>query len=1185
MKNTSEANKTEASLARLNECFLNFSIDPVENIKRLTALCGEVLGADCALYNRLDKGMLCSWAQWNAPADYRKISNPEGHICYDVINSGKDEAVVVQNLPRTKYANTDPNVGEFNLKTYMGIAVKLADKYVGSLCVVYQNDFIPSEDDKRIMGLIASAIGVEESRKQAQEYLKESEERYRTLAESAQDFIFVIDSDWRIKYVNVFGAESIGYKPEEIIDKLLIDVFPRNITEFFQKNLVKVFESGRPLSGEDKIEFPDRKLWLDAKLIPLKEADGRVSAVMGIARDITERKDSEEELRLSEARYRTIIEVQTELITRWLPGGMLTFVNDACCSYFGKKREELIGKSFMPMIPEEDRERVKNNLARLSRENPIGTHEHRVILPTGEIRWQRWTNRAIFDEQGNLIECQSAGHDITERKLVQQALQDRERFLSSIFSSIQDGISILDTELNVLQVNPTMEKWYAHNMPLVGKKCYQAYHCADVPCAVCPSQRTLATGNTAYDVVPKRIAGGQQVGWFDLYSFPLIDSATGKIKGVIEYVRDISERRKAEEEILSLSKFPLENPNPVIRVTKEAKVLYANPAAKEQLFNYCKCQVGGYMPAHWKEWIKAAFESADKETQEIEAEYGGRLFSFIIAPFPDMDYANLYGRDITERKKAEELIKREKEKAQTYLDIAGIIFIVLDVDGNVSMVNKKGKEILGLDEKEIIGKNWFDNFLPEKYRQAVKNDFKKIINGEIASLEYHENPILNNIGQERVIAWHNIILRDDKNKIIGTLSSGEDITERKKIEEEKATLNKELLKSHGRLKQLALRDPHTGLYNHRYLQEIIEAEFDRSRRYAQPLSVMMLDIDYFKSINDVYGHKFGDLVLKQFATILKKMVRRYDTVIRYGGEEFIIICSGTDRANALVLAKRILDAINLFDFGNKKHSVKLKISIAVASYNEDRALKGMDLVELTDQILNRAKESGGNRVYSSLDTEKAKHPPKISIKNGDIKFLNDKIEKLSRRANQSLMEAIFAFAKTIEVKDHYTGEHVERTVRYATEIAKALNLAEHDIELIRQASMLHDLGKIGISEKILLKKGRLTKSEFAQIKKHPQIGVDIIRPIQFLHPIIPILLYHHERWDGKGYPNSLKGEDIPVGARIVAIADVYQALISDRCYRRAYTQDKAIEIIREESGKLFDPQIVDAFLKIVHKVE
>jgi diguanylate cyclase (GGDEF)-like protein len=410
------------------------------------------------------------------------------------------------------------------------------------------------------------------------------------------------------------------------------------------------------------------------------------------------------------------------------------------------------------------------------------------------------------------------------------------------------------------------------------------------------------------------------------------------------------------------------------------------------------------------------------------------------------------------------------------------------------------------------------------------------------------------------------------------------IIERKKAEEERERLNREIIKSNERLRQLALRDSHTGLYNHRYLTEIIEAEFFRAKRYSYPLSVIMLDIDYFKSVNDVYGHHFGDLVLKQLAEQLKKKVRRYDIVVRFGGEEFIVISPNTDMTSAFNLAQRILESINVSKFGNKEHTINLKASLAVGSYPEDQVAKGINLIELVDELLNKVKEFGGNRVYSSIDISNGKAAAsKRSEEQINTRTLKEKLDKLTKRANQSLIEAVFAFAKTIEVKDHYTGEHVEMTVHYAIEIAKGLNFSAEQLEYIRQAAVLHDLGKIGISEKILLKKSKLTPQEFEEIKKHPQIGADIIRPIHFLHTIIPFILYHHERWDGQGYPSSLKKEEIPQGARILALADTYQALTSDRPYRKAYPKDKAIEIIKSGSGTQFDPAIVELFLKILQK--
>ena len=410
-----------------------------------------------------------------------------------------------------------------------------------------------------------------------------------------------------------------------------------------------------------------------------------------------------------------------------------------------------------------------------------------------------------------------------------------------------------------------------------------------------------------------------------------------------------------------------------------------------------------------------------------------------------------------------------------------------------------------------------------------------------------------------------------------------DLTERRNAERQREALNNEIIKSNKRLEQLSLKDPHTGLFNHRYLSDAVEAEYYRAKRFGHPLSVIMLDIDYFKSVNDVYGHAFGDMVLAQFAKQLKGLVRRYDIVGRFGGEEFLIISPIVNRSRGMILAQRLLDAMNLYNFGNKKHNVKLKLSLAVTSYPDDIVASGADLISLADKILNKAKEEGGNRVYSSESLKKIKtaSPDEHGGKAAEVKSLKEKIMKLTKRGNQSVIEAIFAFAKTIEVKDHYTGEHVEKTVYYATEIAKALDISREETEHIKQAAALHDLGKIGISEKILLKPTKLTKDEFEQVKKHPQIGADIIRPIHFLHDIIPLMLYHHEWWDGKGYPVGLKGEEIPIGARIIAIADAYHALTSDRPYRKAYQKKEAVNIIKEGSGTQFEPNLVNILIKII----
>jgi diguanylate cyclase (GGDEF)-like protein len=430
-----------------------------------------------------------------------------------------------------------------------------------------------------------------------------------------------------------------------------------------------------------------------------------------------------------------------------------------------------------------------------------------------------------------------------------------------------------------------------------------------------------------------------------------------------------------------------------------------------------------------------------------------------------------------------------------------------------------------------------------------------------------------------IAGWSTIgILRIFNLETIIELS--EEVARRKQSELEREKLNTELLKSNEKLGQLALRDSHTGLYNHRYLKDALEAALSRAERQFTPLSVIMIDIDYFKSINDVYGHVFGDLVLKQFAEQLIKAVRPYDVVFRFAGEEFIIISPDTNRANAVTLAQRILEKVNSFNFKDQMHSVKLKLTLGVVSYPEDSIIKGKDLIWVVDQILNKCKERGGNRACSSLDVRIGSE---IIAKSSDVDYLKEKLDKLTKRANQGLIETTLAFAKTVEAKDHYTADHTEKTVYYATGIAQDLHMSKENIELIKQAAILHDLGKIGIKEEILDKKSALTKDEFEEIKKHPQIAVDIIRSIKIMYPLIPMILYHHERWDGQGYPFGLEKEKIPLEARIIAIIDVYQALISERLYHKAYSEEEAVEMIKRSSGTQFDPDIVNSFLKVLQQ--
>lgn len=875
--------------------------------------------------------------------------------------------------------------------------------------------------------------------------LRKIELQQKAILDNIPDIAWLKDEQSRFIMVNERFGKTSGFKPEELIGKTDLDVWPVDLAQSYRADDQEVIKSKKRKCVQERLSDKEGKVqWIETIKTPIFDSEGKVIGTTGIARDITQRKKDEENQK----------EIRSEL--------------------------EL---------------RVKVRTAELTSLNE-------------ELR-----------------------KEISNRIKVEKDLSILSDFLNNVFDSIQDGVSVSDNKMNVLQVNHAMERWYAYSMPIVGKKCFEAYHQRNKPCDVCPVKETLETHKPACIVSPKEDQDGNIIGYFDLYSFPMFDDNSKELVGVIEYVRDITDRVKSENE---LKKY------------------------HENLENLVE------------ERTKLLLEEINlKKITEGKAIELNRQIEFILGA------------------------------TKTGLDI-------IDKDYNIRYIDSAWASIYG----DWQGKKCFDYFMERKNpcsNCAIEKAFKTkktVISEEVLAKE-NNRPIqvttipFQDVNGEWLVAEINLDI-SQKKKIDEELNLYRNnlehlVTERtnellqetikyKNTELERNKLNRELVKINTKLKNVALVDPHTNLYNYRYLSEVIEAEFHQARRYAQNLSIIMLDVDYFKSINDVYGIAFGDLVLKQLAKELKRMVRRYDILVRYSGEEFIVISPRLDRNVAFSMAQRLLESLNFINFGNKNHNVKLKLSFAVVSFPEDRVKSGIDLVNLANKVLDKAKEGGGNRTYSTLDikSQLKKGIEKISKAMG-VKTLKNTIDKLHKQSKQGLIESIFAFAKTLELKDHYTGEHVENTVHFATEIAKGLDLSKEDVELIKQAAMLHDLGKIGISESILLKKGKLTKREFEEIKKHPQIGADIIRPIQFLQGLIPFIFYHHERWDGKGYPSKIKGEDIPLGARIIAIADVYQALISDRPYHKAFTKNKAIEIIEKASGTQFDPRIVSIFLKIINK--
>ncbi len=402
-----------------------------------------------------------------------------------------------------------------------------------------------------------------------------------------------------------------------------------------------------------------------------------------------------------------------------------------------------------------------------------------------------------------------------------------------------------------------------------------------------------------------------------------------------------------------------------------------------------------------------------------------------------------------------------------------------------------------------------------------------------------------------------------------------------RLKREKGILENKLSHENKKIKDLLIFDPIAKCYNWRYFYLRAQEELVRSQRYSYPVSFMVIDIDHLSQINEIYNIKVGDAVIRQLVKILKKNLRKEDILCRWRGDEFIVILPYQSANKAYLVGKRIKEKVTLYPFRYKNIRLKINVGIGITSSLKDNIYTPRDVINALERCLLNIKSGEGSLLlYSrmpsnlSLETSKAK---------ANILELKNKIEELNKLLKRDVSQTIYAFAKTIEAKDFYTGRHIEDTASLAEKIAKELKLSPTEIENIKYAAVLHDLGKIAINEKILSKKGHLNAQEKEIINTHPLIAAEILREIHTLRGAIPAILYHHERYDGKGYPMGLKGEEIPLGARIVALSDVYHALISNRPYRKALSKKKALQIIKKESGRQFDPQIVKIFLKVVEK--
>lgn len=483
---------------------------------------------------------------------------------------------------------------------------------------------------------------------------------------------------------------------------------------------------------------------------------------------------------------------------------------------------------------------------------------------------------------------------------------------------------------------------------------------------------------------------------------------------------------------------------------------------------------------------------------------------------PEQDKIAVIFSDITQKKLAEELVKRQKLSFEALFKNSSDAIVLFNQHHEIIDINEKFTDLFGFNINDIRGRE-LDSILASQEKMDEANQLTMdVLNGQDVSMESVRFGVE---GQPREVSIKGVaILLNDK--IIGGYGIYADISQRKKAEKEILYMN--------------YHDQLTGLYNRRFFEEELR-RIDSERNL--PISVIMADVNGLKLINDAFGHAYGDTLLIKTGDLIKKECREDEIIARLGGDEFVILLPKTSSEEAEKIIRRIKEASS----GIQLRSMELSISFGWETKNS--------IIQDINEILKNAEDY--------MYRHKLFESP--SIRGKTVKAIINSLHEKNKREEQ----------------------HSERVSYLCEAIGIAMGQSESELNELKTVGLLHDIGKIAIDEKILNKPGRLTTEEWNDIKRHPEIGYRILSSVNDMAELAEFVLAHHERWDGSGYPKGLKGEEIPLQARIIMVADAYDAMTSERAYRRALTEEAAVAELKKNAGTQFDPGIIEIFTEKV----
>ncbi len=941
------------------------------------------------------------------------------------------------------------------------------------------------------------------------------------------DIIGIQDMHHNVIWYNAAGYSFLKISPEQAKGKRCYELIgfrePCNPCA-----TSRCIETGKP----ERVEkfFPEGELWLDCRSYPIVDNEGHVTYIIEHLRDITGKKLTEMKMDL----FKRAVDRSSDAISMTTFEGLPYYQNETFLRVFRNLKDRALSELFVDCS-------VVNDVLEAIRSGRDFYREVEIAEKNETGLMLLYRAYPIYDHNSLIIGMVNLFTDISEKKESERKIIESEKLHRDLYETSLACLWRTDVK------NGRFIKANLATAQILG---------FDSVAELMEKGRSSIFYRSVKDR-KKFIDLLREKGEVNRLVFPIVLPDGKKItlllsaryypeKGWIEgFGTDITEQ-KTSEEALMLMKEDLRITlnsigDAVIATDVSGRILRMNPAAEtltgwtlgeahqkplETIFKLHDIANDNELknPVEWI--INCNHTDGSCRPMAIRARNGElRQISLTASPIQKQNSQKsgivIVFRDITNEYRMREELRESEERFRNLAELLPVGLFETDRNLYLTFVNSEALRMFQYTQEELRrGMNVLDLLSAESRMRAEVNRDKRFSGEHIPVVEY--NCIKKDGTLFPVLLYINPI-SDDSGQHIGLRGVLIDITKRKEMED--------------RLKDMSMNDALTNLHNRAFF----EAEMQRlNNPEFHPLGIVVCDIDGLKLINETMGHRKGDELLKSTAQILRKAFSEEYVIARIGGDEFAVLMPGTQESVIESMCRQIQKETDLHNSWNKDLYISISVGYAVSS---EIASEPSELFKIADHNMYRAK---------------------------------------LHQSRSSRSDIIQALVKTLEARDYVADGHATRLQIHVGAMGHKLGLSDARQRDLNLLCRFHDLGKVGIPDRILLKKGPLTPEEFKEVKGHCEIGYRIALTVADLAPIADYILKHHECWDGSGYPLGLKGEEIPMESRILAIVDTYDAMTHDRPYQKALSLDEAMNIMKSKAGTHFDPYLVGVFLSIIN---